>query len=268
MKPRVLATDLDGTLIPLEGNLQNRRDLDVLRGHFEQDSVTLLYVTGRHLALIEDAMRQHNLPQPDWMIGNVGTAIYEKHPKGWSGLGSYEQHLGDLCGEMPAVRLKEIVSEFDGLTLQEDEKLSDFKVSYDVDQQQLSDLAARIKDKLADLNAPWSLISSVDPFTGDGLIDLLPRGVSKAHAVQWWCEHLGWSPTEVVFAGDSGNDWAALTAGYHSIVVGNADRQLAERVRSDHEQKQWTDRLHLAEAVATSGVLEGCIRFGLISELD
>jgi HAD superfamily hydrolase (TIGR01484 family) len=67
----------------------------------------------------------------------------------------------------------------------------------------------------------------VDPFEGQGLLDFLPRDVSKAYALKWWSDYHGVSHSDVVFAGDSGNDLAALTAGFCAILVANADRGVA-----------------------------------------
>ncbi len=116
--------------------------------------------------------------------------------------------------------------------------------------------------------AQWSIIGCIDPFTNDGLIDLLPRNVSKAYALEWWRKHESWEQEEIIFAGDSGNDYAALTAGYLSIVVGNAHQSVRERVQAAHLQQQWTNRLHLASAHSTTGVLEGCRKFRRFDSTD
>jgi hypothetical protein len=55
---------------------------------------------------------------------------------------------------------------------------------------------------------------------GNGLIDLLPTNVSKAHALAWWVDHARMMPDSIVFASDSGKELAALTAGYRAILVG------------------------------------------------
>ncbi len=60
-----------------------------------------------------------------------------------------------------------------------------------------------------------------------------------------------------MFAGDSGNDLAALSAGYRSIVVGNASKSVVEEVTAAHRAAGWQDRLFLASRPATSGVLQG-----------
>jgi maltooligosyltrehalose trehalohydrolase len=264
-----LATDLDGTLIPLEGNEQNRADLELLRQHFAGRSAVLTFVTGRHLEIVEEAIVEHDLPQPDWIICDVGTSIYRRIPEGWAGETAYSRHLAGLCTLLPIDYLQRELRGVAGLTLQEPAKQGAFKLSYYVEQRAREEAVERIESILARRSAPWSLISSVDPLTGEGLVDLLPRGVSKAYALDWWRELCGFERGQVVFAGDSGNDWAALIAGYRAILVGNADRQLASRVGEYHAGRQWDGLLFVAEAPATSGVCEGCRAFGLFeSEVE
>jgi maltooligosyltrehalose trehalohydrolase len=262
----VLATDLDGTLIPLDGNEQNRADLEQLKQLLDECGTVLTFVTGRHLEIVEHAIRQHGLPQPDWIICDVGTSIYRKSPEGWTQETAYREHLDGLITLLPVDHLRHELAEVRGLTLQEQAKQGEFKLSYYVREDQLEDVTNRVEAVLDHRDAPWSLISSVDPFTRDGLIDLLPRGVSKAYAVEWWRQHCGFEREHVVFAGDSGNDWAALIAGYRVILVRNAEGDLARRVEQFHAGQQWEGLLYLTDAPATSGVLEGCRAFGLIAD--
>ncbi|MEZ6089426.1 MAG: HAD family hydrolase [Pirellulaceae bacterium] len=63
--PSVLATDLDGTFIPLTDNADNDRDLASLRDHFAGNDQTLVFVTGRHLESALHAIVEHALPTPD-----------------------------------------------------------------------------------------------------------------------------------------------------------------------------------------------------------
>ena len=259
--PRVLATDLDGTLIPLDGNERNLQDLETLRNHLATHSIELIFVTGRHLEIVEEAVVRHQLPPPNWVICDVGTSIYQSSQTGWRPVSAYQQHLDAICAQFPRPELQRRLVGTDALTLQEPQKQRPFKLSYYVDQRELPSIADRLRQWLREQSAPWSLIESIDPFTGDGLIDLLPSDVSKAYAVDWWRQQGGFDREEIVFAGDSGNDLAALVAGYRAIVVGNADRNLADRVQQHHSRQGWTDRLHLAQAVATSGVLEGIQAF-------
>ncbi len=263
---RVLATDLDGTLIPLDGNERNVSDLVTLAEQLHAADVRIVFVTGRHFDSVQGAIDQHRLPKPDWIICDVGTTIYRRSSADeFAQLHAYGEHLASVTAHVSIDELRSRLAVFDRLREQEPEKQGRFKLSYYANADELHELQAAINKTLDDSDAPYSIIHSVDPFNGDGLIDLLPRGASKAYALNWWSQHVNIEHEEIVYAGDSGNDLAAFTAGYRTIVVGNADRSLSDRVRDSHQQAGWHDRLFVAEAHATSGVLAGCRQFGLIN---
>ncbi len=258
----VLATDMDGTFIPLEGNEENRRDLEILCHELQKRGLELVYVTGRHYELVLDAIRSHSLPEPRWLVCDVGTSIYESAPDGGHRtVAAYDKHLAEIVGRIHVGVLQELFSSVSELRIQEHEKQGQFKLSYYCDAEALGPLNAGVSQTLQDSRAPYRVIASVDPFTGEGLIDFLPEGVSKDYALRWWVDHTHRDEKEVVFAGDSGNDLAALTAGYRSIVVANADPSVAHQARLAHQSAGWTDRLFLAAKPATSGVLEGLNHF-------
>lgn len=264
MPEPVLATDLDGTLIPLEDSPENQQDLATLRAEFQSPDRVLAFVTGRHIESVEEAIRTHDLPRPDWIICDVGTTICHVREDGTCEVHQpYGDYLATIVGEYTAAKIRELMTPVKGLTPQEDEKQGRFKISFYAEANQLRQLVARIEKIIAQQDAPYSVVDSVDPFNGDGLIDLLPRGISKAHALDWWCERQGHERREIVFAGDSGNDYAALIAGYRTIVVANATQDLVDAVHQAHQEEAWTDRLFSATAKATSGVLEGCRHFGI-----
>jgi HAD superfamily hydrolase (TIGR01484 family) len=265
----ILATDLDGTLIPLDGRPENRRALQQLVAARLQDRFTLVFVTGRHKASICEVICEQHLPLPDWVISDVGTTIYRAEtPFRLDPVERYQAHLAELTGGRPIEALDELVLAFESTRVQEAEKQGPFKRSYYADAEAVPTIAEGIRERLAVESLPYAVIDSVDPFNGDGLIDLLPQNVSKAYALQWWSDHIDRPREAVVFAGDSGNDLAAFTAGYRAIVVGNTDRQIAAQAAAAHRERAWHDRLLLAEGYATSGVLEGCRHFGLIDAED
>ncbi len=265
----ILATDLDGTLIPLQGDEQNQTDLRTLAGQLESNGVTLVYITGRHHELATRAIEEFQLPRPEWLICDVGTSIFQRQASGeFQPVEAYQQYQDQIIAALPILALRQELESIDGLRLQEEEKQGRFKLSFYADAAQLDNLVDRIQQRLDQKNAPYSIIHSIDPFNGDGLIDLLPATVSKAHALAWWVEHACLRPDAIVFAGDSGNDLAALTAGYRAIVVGNADRTLAQQAYDAHRESGWKNRLYLAHGKATSGVLEGCRWFGLVEPLN
>lgn len=262
---RVLATDLDGTLIPLEEEPDNQRDLSRLSEALQRNATPLLYVTGRHLASVLEAQTVFRLPAPTSIVCDVGTSLYHRTEHGeWVRDPSYSEQLES---RLPA-RAFEIIARqlapLGTLTRQEPEKQGTYKLSYYTDARQLPQVRDSLSERLASLDLAYQLILSVDPFNGDGLVDILPPGVHKSFALDTWVAQQGWSRDEVIFAGDSGNDLAALTAGYAAIVVGNADDEVVQQARTAHRAAGWSDRLYCATRPATSGLLEGCQHWGLV----
>lgn len=261
---QVLATDLDGTLIPLEENQQNVSDLKTLSDAISDAAIELVYVTGRHLQSVVSAIEQHALPIPDWLICDVGATVLERvETLQFRKLDSYHADLQAKVEGYPQERLRALLNRVSGIRLQEPEKQGRFKLSYYCSQLDCQHISQDIESRLKGDHAPYSLIASLDPVHGLGLLDLLPVGVSKAYALQWWSTFRGLIQHDVVFAGDSGNDTAALTAGYRSILVGNAHESVVSEVNRMSHERGFANRLCLAKSSATSGVLEGCRHHGL-----
>lgn len=262
-RPTVLATDLDGTLIPLHNDLKQQRDLSQLKAHFRDSRDSLVFVTGRHLDSTREAILQYQLPCPDWIICDVGTTIVQCDAQlRFFPVTAYRDLLAGLITTCPLATLRERLSSIPELRLQEPEKQGAFKLSFYTDGDALEAVSKRVHAAIAE--SPFSVIASLDPFNHDGLIDLVPTNVSKAFALQWWSQIVGHSRQRIVFAGDSGNDLAALTAGYLSILVGNASKQVVQAAAASHRKAGWQNCLYLAKSHATSGVLEGCRHYGLV----
>ena len=258
----VLATDLDGTLIPLNECPNNQLDLRRLGEQIRELSFLLVYVTGRHINSVQAAIKEIGLPIPDWIICDVGTSVFHVSTTGEvEPVSLYADRLEKILGTDDIQPLTKLLNGIPGLRLQEGEKQGPFKLSYYVDDQHLTNSSLEITNTLDTSGIAHQLISSVDPFNGDGLIDILPLGVSKAFALNWWTSFQGLDAETVIFAGDSGNDLAAMTAGFKTIVVGNADPSLKKQVAFQHKKNAWENRLFFAESKATSGVLEGLTFF-------
>lgn len=258
-----LFTDLDGTLIPLDGNQRNVQDLQTLKRVLNERNIGLVFVTGRHFQSACQALKEYSLPAPQWIICDVGTTIVdasemEKSPnRDYANL-DYVDELAAKTSGWDSQRLQLELRLPSDLRLQESKKQGDFKISFYADATRLSDLTKRCQQQLDISKAPYGIVSSVDPFTGDGLIDFLPTGVDKAFAARWLARRLGLDyEGKVIYAGDSGNDLAALTSGCRSILVGNADQAIAKQIQSLPISQQ----VFFSDEEATSGVLQGIRRF-------
>jgi len=262
----VLATDLDGTLIPLRDSEENRRDLVTLSDEIENTRATLTFVTGRHIESVRDAIERFNLPKPHWVISDVGSSVYRCDNDRFHHATSYVEHLKEIVGDVPVPRLREQLSNWDGLRLQEEEKQQQFKLSFYCERETVRENTQSLKEFLSERDLPYNIISSQDPFKDVGLIDLLPKNISKAYALNWWSEHESLSDDSVVFSGDSGNDLAAMIAGFKTIVVGNAEDDVKREVREHFQKHDDPIRLYISEKHATSAVLSGCYYFQLFEK--
>jgi len=261
-RPSVLATDLDGTLIPLPGNSENRDDLKQLSALFEAPEWSLIFATGRHFDSVLEAMREIPLPEPDWMICDVGSRIMQRKEGTWQEVGAYADHLQELTGGVVRADVEAALEGIAGLSLQVPEHQTELKVSYQCERAQLESILAEVETRLD--ATPYTCMGSLDPFLDRGLIDVMPGPVSKAYALLWLATHASSAPDEVIYAGDSGNDLAALGAGFRAIVVANASPGLAAKVSTLQQERGIpADHLYQAKGEASSGVLEGCRHYGL-----
>lgn len=262
---RVLATDLDGTLIPLPGREDNLSALATLREARQQGQLPLIFATGRHFESIVEAIEIYHLPTPDWMIGDVGSAIYERRADGsFAPLAAYDRHLQEVTHCHTRADVIQALAPFPHLDHQQTQTRTAFKTSYYCSASSLESLVEQIRLRLHECDLPYDCLGSIDHNGDFGFIDVLPRGVNKAYALLWLARHSPYQPEEILYAGDSGNDEAALASGFRAILVANATKGLRERVTAKLNERQIAHRLFCASQTATSGVLEGCRHFGLL----
>ena len=265
-KPDTLVSDLDGTLIPLPDVGQNKEDLIQLSKLREVHKFKLIFATGRSFDSVLGAIEHYTLPEPDWIICNVGTSIYEKSGNSFSALHAYHDKLNEICHGVDHRKIEHSFKHLKKLRLQPKENQSDFKISYWCEESELNELVDQINEIQQQEALPYTCLGSVDPFNKHGLIDILPEGVDKAYALNWLAELLGLTHDQIVYAGDSGNDLAALIDGYASVLVGNATERLRSEVRRLLKENEHASPCYFAENQATSGVLEGIRYFELVPE--
>jgi sucrose-6F-phosphate phosphohydrolase len=195
-----------------------------------REEITLVYVTGRHRALIELAISEFGLPQPDFAIADVGTTIYHIDSAEWVQSGEWDAQIAPDWRGLTHDELYRLLSVFPALRLQEKEKQNrhklSFYVSLETDMQALIDeMDARLK--YAEIRA--NLICSIDENKGIGLLDVLPSSANKLHAIRFLMQQQGCSRDQTVFAGDSGNDLDVLISDIRSVLVANADAETKQR---------------------------------------
>lgn len=268
---RILATDLDRTLLPNGSWPADAGAIELFNKLTERHDVLVVYVTGRNLDLTEKAIKEFGIRYPDVLIGDVGTSIRKYGKDGWTTDGGWDIHVRQTSPRWDADAVRSAVAGVEGLVEQEREHCGPFKQSYYVDHDRneaiLNAVDERVKGKFDEV-----IIYSFDSQTGKGLLDFLPQSATKQTALEYIAEEFGANKTDVVFCGDSGNDVFPLTAGFSGVVVRNADEQLIASLKlaaAEHPEL----KLYFAKGgfkglngFYTSGVIEGAFHYGVFCD--
>ena len=231
MQRFLLCTDLDRTLIP-NGEAPESPGARALFARLAaRPEATLAYVTGRHRALIEEAIETYRLPLPDFAIADVGTTIYGVDAHGWRVWEDWERELGADWQGLSWRDLHAHLADIPHLALQPPEQQGRHKLSYYVPlHAERQDIMAQVGAGLQRAGIRANLVWSVDEQAETGLLDVLPAGANKRHAVAFLMQRLGFDHDHAVFAGDSGNDLDVLLGPMQAVLVANADAEVRAAV--------------------------------------
>jgi hypothetical protein len=268
---KILATDLDRTLLP---NGSWPADPDAI-GEFnrltELHEVTVVYVTGRNLDLTEQAIAEFGIRHPDVLIGDVGTSIRRFDGGAWMADAGWHELVMRQCPRWDAEGIRDAAAGIEGLIEQAREHCGPFKQSYFVDHANREAILDRVEQRVKGL-FDEVMIYSFDSANGKGLLDFLPRSATKQTALEYVADQHGVARQQVVFCGDSGNDIFPLTAGFRGVLVKNADEQLVAGVRQAVEADPSltvyfaTGARQGLSGYYTSGVIEGAYHYGLFAD--
>jgi HAD superfamily hydrolase (TIGR01484 family) len=270
MPERILiCTDLDRTLLPNGRQPESPGARERFAHLAAQPEVRTAYVTGRHRALVLEAIETFQLPLPDYVIGDVGTSIFSITTGEWVLWETWQAEIGASWHGLRHDELASLFSDLQGLELQEIEKQGTFKLSYYTPHTVNTDeLLAEMEHRLQQHNLEASLVWSLDETTDTGLLDVLPAAATKRHAVEFLMEREGYSVDNTVFAGDSGNDLPVLTSPLHSVLVANATAQVREQALQQATDNGTLDALYLASGGFlgmngnySAGILEGVVHY-------
>lgn len=238
---RLLITDIDNTLIGKKEPL--RKLLDQVRG--AGSKVAYGVATGRRIDLALDALREHRVDPPDFVISSVGTSIHYGtglvEDLGWHYHIDYRWH---------PERLREVALSFEELELQPEIGQDIYKISFIVKRGYEFD-PAELQAALRRARLQAKVI-----FSHGIYLDLIPVRASKGLAVRYLAIRLGISLDMVLVAGDSGNDEEMLRGNTLGVVVGNYDPEL-EHLREE-------DRIYFAQGTHARGIIEGIEHYGFL----
>lgn len=270
---KILATDLDRTLLPNGSWPPSPCAIDLFNELTEKHDVLVVYVTGRNLELSENAIREYGIRYPHVLIGDVGTSIRSYEQGEWSHHHGWDAHVKQSSPRWDAETVRSAVAGLDGLTEQEREHCGPFKQSYYVDHDRNEIILKAVEDRVKDKHDEV-IVYSFDSQSGKGLLDLLPKSATKQTALEFIADEHDTCKADVVFCGDSGNDVFPLTAGFSGVLVRNADEQLVTNVRQALDTNPEL-RVYFAKGdfkdmngYYTSGVIEGAYHYGIFYDSD
>lgn len=223
LKPYVLATDLDNTIVSPDVPHQD------LWKYFQDNLPSLIYITGRHFSSAKQLIEEEGLPMPDVLVCDVGASIY---------VGSefnLDRNWADQLQLTDFPHVHELAVEL-GLTSQH--LPTKWRLAYFATPDQAEKLAAAIKANNLNVNMVYS---------GGRDLDILPVEVDKGKALQYILNACKNTST-VIVSGDSENDLSLFHLGYPAIGVGNA----CDSIRA----MQHLPHVYIAENQAARGVKE------------
>jgi sucrose-6-phosphatase len=266
----LLCTDLDRTLLPNGSAQESPGARDSFKRFVTRGEVRLAYVSGRDRHRVEQAVREYELPLPDFVIADVGTTIYDLAPGvRWARNHRWEDEIGQDWADDGYDRLSKDLRNDERLQLQEASKQNRFKLSFYVDRRAQEDqLLTDIGARLARLDVPGTLVYSFDEPRQVGLLDVLPEKASKLHAILFVMRESSFGESETVFCGDSGNDLSVLTSRIPGVLVANAADEVKRRALRMAESNGTSQYLYMARGSFlgmngnyAAGILEGVCHF-------
>ena len=266
----LICTDLDRTLIPNGPQSESRNARKYFTTLVNCPEVTLTYVSGRHRALIEEAISHYNLPQPDFVVGDVGTSIYHVGTENdWQRQTTWEKEIACDWGNKSHADIKKLLLGIPELSLQEQAKQNRYKLSYYIPLQSEQDtLSALIRERLSRENVRASLIWSVDEPNATGLLDILPGRATKFHAVESLMKEHTFDLGNTVFCGDSGNDIEVMASAIPAVLVANSQADVKLLARQLADSNGCAEQLYIAQGNFmgmngnyAAGMLEGIAHY-------
>ena len=177
--------------------------------------VRLVLTSGRFPESIIESVETTLLPEPDVVIGGVGSEICffpsRSVVPGWP-----------VCQlkYWDGGRVRSILAGFERLESQPDEFQSDYKVSYYLRNADPAELQ-QIRTMLLEQSIRAELV-----YSSQRDLDVLPQGCNKGSAAEYVAHYLGFEPCDVIVCGDSANDIAMFDYDFAGIIVGNAHPEL------------------------------------------
>lgn len=269
MSKLMLCTDLDRTLIPNGPQSESANARKLFNQLIKRDDVTLVYVTGRDKALVLQAMKNYKLPQPDFVLADVGSTMYKIKDGEWEYVDAWDEEISKDWNGRTNKDIQLLLKDFNEIRKQEYSRQKPHKLSYyvplHIDQVLLlKEIEICLKNEKIDANLIWS----IDEPASLGLLDILPASANKKHAIEFLVESYGFNLNETVFVGDSGNDISVMASPIKSVLVANASDEIKKATLKQASMNNENDSIYIAQGEFfgmngnySAGIIEGVVHY-------
>jgi len=251
---RLLATDIDGTLLNPQFQISNGDLMALRRAHAA--GIEIVLVTGRRHTFALPIAEQLGFDL--WLISSNGAVTRSLAGKTFHRDLMPAETCRRLCGAMRKFRGHTVLT-FDkeikgAIVLERLDELSsnirrwleknmdyiEFVVPIekalvsDPVQAMFCGTMARMSEALralegAGMDGTVTVLRTEYPERDLSMIDVLNAGCSKGHALERWAAHRGYRREEVMAVGDNHNDIEMLEFAGHPVIMGNACEELLSR---------------------------------------
>ncbi|MEG4204416.1 HAD-IIB family hydrolase [Microcoleus sp. Pol7_A1] len=215
----LLATDLDGTF--LGGSNQQRSEFYQYIQN-QRDRILLVYVTGRELDRISELYNDPNIPQPDYIIADVGTTIV--HGETFEPISVLQDWVAQTWGNANE-QVKALLANEPGIELQPVNP--HYRVSYYYEPEYLQ---PKTIQKV--IEAGFDSILSYDIRLNNHYFDVMPKGISKGPTLLKFLAEMNFNLDDTIACGDTLNDLSLFETGLKGIAVGNSEPKLVEKIQT------------------------------------
>lgn len=239
MKIKLLATDLDGTLLEHKNRIKSNSIKSIKK--FKEDKNFLVISTGRHLGEIEFLKNEYGI-EWDAAITLNGSVIVDKNKnilikkyisreilqeiydtynkENIDIFFSTEKEVYKLSGSKEYTRNAKFIEE--GKINREN--IVSFNMNFTDSNKsigEIDEIVKKIKDKYR---------YEIDVFRNTRYIDIAPIGCSKGNGVKYISEYFGINKTDVYCIGDSWNDASMFEIAAASATFHNVEEKLKSKV--------------------------------------
>jgi sucrose-6F-phosphate phosphohydrolase len=204
----------------------------------DNHDIQLIFVTGRGLETVIPLLNDPIIPNPDFIICDVGATIVNGHT-----LEAVELLQNDIENKWPGhFKIMECIGQVEGLTYQE------------VPQQRRCSFHTKNEQVVEKVQKAIETLDCHVIYSAGRFLDILPKGVNKGSTLTRLINLLKEDNNKVLVAGDTLNDASMYKCGFNGVAVGNSEQKLLETISNQ-------PKTYVAKESGAGGILEAIQHF-------